>query len=51
MDKKTLATLIDSYADAKASRNQHLISTMVTQLEQALNNIFENEQEPVEQEF
>jgi hypothetical protein len=40
MDKKSLATLIDAYADAKASRNQHLVNSMVAQLEQALDALF-----------
>lgn len=40
MTKKDLATLIDAYADAKASRNQHLVNSMVTQLEQALDSLF-----------
>lgn len=40
MTKKDLATLIDAYADAKASRNQHLVNSMVAQLEQALNAVF-----------
>jgi len=40
MDKRTLAQLVDAYADAKASRNQHLINYMVTQLEQALDLVF-----------
>lgn len=40
MNKKELATLIDAYADAKASRNQHLVNSMVAQLEQALDAVF-----------
>ncbi len=40
MTKKDLATLIDAYADAKSSRNQHLINSMVAQLEQALDSVF-----------
>lgn len=40
MNKKDLATLIDAYADAKASRNQHLVNSMVAQLEQALDGLF-----------
>lgn len=40
MNKKSLAALIDAYADAKASRNQHLVNTMVAQLEQALDMVF-----------
>jgi len=40
MNKKSLAALIDAYADAKASRNQHLVNTMVSQLEQALDMVF-----------
>lgn len=43
MNKKDLATLIDAYADAKASRNQHLVNTMVSQLEQALDMVFASE--------
>lgn len=55
MDKSSLATLIDAYADAKASRNQHLIRSMAAQLEQALNEVFPDtgeEQTPlIEPEF
>lgn len=40
MDKRTLAQLVDAYADAKASRNQHLVNSMVAQLEQALDEVF-----------
>jgi len=40
MDKRTLAQLVDAYADAKASRNQHLMNSMVSQLEQALDLVF-----------
>ena len=40
MNKKDLATLIDAYADAKTSRNQHLVNSMVAQLEQALDGLF-----------
>lgn len=43
MNKKSLAALIDAYADAKASRNQHLVNTMVAQLEQALDMVFAGE--------
>lgn len=43
MNKKSLAALIDAYADAKASRNQHLVNTMVAQLEQALDMVFASE--------
>lgn len=45
MNKKDLATLIDAYADAKASRNQHLVNSMVSQLEQALDMVFGEETE------
>jgi hypothetical protein len=40
MTKENLATLIDAYADSKASRNAHLIRSMAAQLEQALNEVF-----------
>lgn len=40
MDRKTLSNLIDAYADAKASRNQHLVNTMVAQLQEALEEVF-----------
>lgn len=48
MGKKELAILIDSYADAKASQNKHLINTMIKQLEMALEEIFgpESDEEP-----
>lgn len=43
MDRRALAQLVDAYADAKASRNQHLINSMVAQLEQALDQVFPSE--------
>lgn len=48
MGKKELAILIDSYADAKASQNKHLINTMIKQLEMALEELFgpESDEEP-----
>lgn len=48
MTKKDLATLIDAYADAKASRNQHLVNSMVAQLEQSLNAVFPDSGEDAE---
>ena len=45
MNKKDLAVLIDAYADAKASRNQHLVNSMAAQLEQALDSLFPEERE------
>jgi hypothetical protein len=49
MDKRTLAQLVDAYADAKASRNQHLVNTMVAQLEQALDGLFPDSVEESEE--
>ena len=46
MTKKNLVTLIEAYADAKASRNQHLINSMVAQLEQAIDSLFPPDSEP-----
>ena len=43
MGKKELATLIDAYADAKASGNKYLAQVMIAQLEQALNQVFGQE--------
>jgi hypothetical protein len=43
MDKKTMAGLIDAYADAKASGNKILIQKMIQELEGALNIIFPDE--------
>lgn len=40
MDKKTLAILIDAYADAKVSKNQHLINVTVKQIQNALDEMF-----------
>jgi hypothetical protein len=40
LDKKDLITLVNAYADAKVSKNPHLINTMVSQLEQALDLLF-----------
>ncbi len=49
MDKRTLAQLVDAYADAKASRNQHLVNTMVAQLEQALDGLFPDSGDELEE--
>lgn len=46
MDKRTLAKLVDAYADAKASRNEHLVNSMVAQLEQALDAVFPDAESP-----
>jgi hypothetical protein len=46
INKKELVLLIDAYADAKASRNSHLIGVMAKQLEQALDMMFEETSEP-----
>ena len=43
MGKKELATLIDAYADAKASGNKYLIQNMIEQLQQALDEVCEPE--------
>lgn len=51
MDKKDLAVLIDAYADAKASRNQHLVNSMAAQLEQALDSLFPTEEVEKKEEF
>jgi hypothetical protein len=51
MDKKDLAVLIDAYADAKASRNQHLVNSMAAQLEQALDSLFPEEEVEKKEEF
>ncbi len=40
MNREDLAILIDAYADAKATRNQHLIRVSAAQLEEALNSMF-----------
>lgn len=49
MNKRELATLIDAYADAKASKNEHLLRVMVAQIEDVLNELFEEEGEIVEE--
>jgi hypothetical protein len=51
MDKKDLAVLIDAYADAKASRNQHLVNSMAAQLEHALDSLFPEEEVEKKEEF
>jgi hypothetical protein len=43
MKRKDLITLIDAYADAKASRNHHLVTIMISQLERAVREIFPDE--------
>lgn len=43
MGKKELATLVDAYADAKSSGNKYLTQVMIAQLEQALNQIFDED--------
>jgi hypothetical protein len=40
MNKETFANLIDAYADAKMSKNKHLLNTMVGQLQAALDEVF-----------
>ena len=40
MGKKELATLVDAYADAKASGNKYLVQSMIVQLEKVLSDIF-----------
>jgi hypothetical protein len=52
MNKKELAILIDAYADAKASKNQHLLNLMVAQMEKVLDELFqETPSEPDKGEF
>lgn len=46
INKKELVLLIDAYADAKASRNPHLIGVMAKQLEQTLDIMFEETSQP-----
>lgn len=50
MGKKELATIIDAYADAKASGNKYLTQSMIVQLEKVLDEIFANipQDEPTE---
>ncbi|UYE97277.1 hypothetical protein [Cyanophage S-TIM54] len=48
MDKESFASLIDAYADAKASRNKILIQSMIERLEQALSAIFPEQPAPIE---
>ena len=48
MDKESFASLIDAYADAKASRNKILIQSMIERLEQALSAIFPDQPEAPE---
>lgn len=43
MNKESLVILIEAFADAKASRNQHLIRSMAAQLEQALDVVFDGD--------
>lgn len=51
MEKKDLATLIDAYADAKATRNQYLIGLTASQVEEVLDRLFEeNNSKPVDAE-
>jgi hypothetical protein len=45
MGKKELATLVDAYADAKASGNKYLTQVMIAQLERTLDGIFGVEDE------
>lgn len=50
MDKDNFAKLIDAYADAKSSKNQHLIGVMVSQIKQALDMVFPEAEETQETE-
>lgn len=43
MNKESLVILIEAFADAKASRNQHLVRSMAAQLEQALDAVFDGD--------
>lgn len=38
--KQNLAMLIDAYAAAKATENEHLVQTMATQLTGAIDSIY-----------
>ena len=40
MDKRTLAQLVDAYADAKLTKNPYLINLVASQLEMALDLVF-----------
>lgn len=40
MGKEDLAELIDAYADAKSTGNQYLCKGMITQLENALTELY-----------
>jgi hypothetical protein len=50
MGKKELATLIDAYADAKASGNKYLVQNMIEQLQQALDEVCGPDAPGVEQD-
>lgn len=45
MGKKELATLIDAYADAKASGNKYLTRVMIDHLQAALDGVCTHEEE------
>lgn len=45
MGKKELATLIDAYADAKASGNKYLTRVMIDHLQAALDSVCTQEDE------
>jgi hypothetical protein len=40
ISKQQLATLIDAYAAAKATDNDHLVDTMTVQLRSAIDNLY-----------
>lgn len=40
LKKEDLVVLIEAYADAKSTKNNHLVRSMAAQLEQALDSMF-----------
>lgn len=49
MTKPQLAELIEAYADAKVSANNHLLKLVVAELNIALDMLFPATQEPAEE--
>jgi hypothetical protein len=44
LGKKEFATLIDAYADAKVTGNKYLVDNMIAQIEKALNEVFDEDE-------
>lgn len=49
MTKEQLVQLIEAYADAKASKNNYLVSMVAQNLTEVINNLFQEEKQGSEE--